>query len=59
MSDVVGYMVIGININGIYNEIDKINKTKEDVIEIINNIKQLEFLYQDRKNIFRVVINNF
>ncbi|PIM95254.1 DNA-directed RNA polymerase subunit alpha [Candidatus Hodgkinia cicadicola] len=57
ISDVMGYMVIGINIDGIYNEIDKINETKEDVIEIINNIKQLEFLCQDRRNIFRAVIN--
>ncbi len=28
ISDIVGYMVIGINIDDIYNKIDKINETK-------------------------------
>ncbi|PIM96819.1 DNA-directed RNA polymerase subunit alpha [Candidatus Hodgkinia cicadicola] len=57
MSDVIGYAVIGINIDGIYNEVDKINGIKEDVIEVINNVKQLEFMCQDGRDVFRAVIN--
>ncbi len=55
MSDVIGYAVIGINIDGIYNEVDKINGT--DVIEVINNVKQLEFMCQDGRGVFRAVMN--
>ncbi|PIM95533.1 DNA-directed RNA polymerase subunit alpha [Candidatus Hodgkinia cicadicola] len=57
MSDVVGYVVIGINIDGVYNEVDKINGIKEDVIEVVNNVKRLEFMCQDGRNVFRTVIN--
>ncbi|WP_192573144.1 hypothetical protein [Candidatus Hodgkinia cicadicola] len=44
MANVIRYVVIGINIDGVYNEVDKINEIKENVIEVVNNVKQLEFM---------------
>ncbi|PIM96213.1 DNA-directed RNA polymerase subunit alpha [Candidatus Hodgkinia cicadicola] len=58
VANVEGYTVIGIGIDGFYNELGRIDGVKEDVIEVINNIKQLRFVCQDGRRVFKLIISS-
>ncbi len=55
--NIEGYIVISIGINGFCDELVKMDGIKEDVIEVINNVKQLEFMCHDGRRVFKVIIN--